>query len=188
MRKRLYRLLLAGVAFSGLAFALLTTPASASTAGSASVPRLPGDGFHYTQCQPSLSGSAFPYRAGTGSPPPGCGSSFSWGFTVSGSPTGQAQWDSHFLGNWSCTAYAWIPDSHSNDLNAQYYIWDGSHYLANDAFVNQEGTTNGWVNVANNTYFHVSDHLRVTLNDHNPKGQSGLYIAAYAMDFACNPG
>src|SRR5258708_8654359 len=188
MRKRLCRLLLVGVAFSSAALALLASPASASTAGSVATPSLPGNGFHYVQCQASPSGSAFPHGATTGFAPPTCGNSFAWGFTVSGSPTGQAQWDSHFLGNWSCTAYAWIPDSHSNDPNAQYYIWDGSRYLANDAFVNQEGTTNGWVNVTNNTYFQVSDHMRITLNDHNPKGQSGWYIAAYAMDFACNPG
>ena len=34
-------------------------------------------------------------------------------------------------------------------------------------------------------YFRVGDHLRVTLNGHNPKGQSGWYIVAYAMDFSC---
>jgi hypothetical protein len=135
---------------------------------------------------PTLSGGAFPFSASTRFPPPVCGGTFAWGFTVSGSATGQAEWDSPFVGGWFCTAQAWIPDSHSNDPNAQYYLFDGSRYLANDSFVNQNATTNGWTDVSNGTSFHVTDHMRVTLNDHNPFGQGGWYIAAYAVRFFCS--
>jgi len=52
--------------------------------------------------------------------------------------------------------------------------------------VNQEQTTNGWVNIANNTWFPINDHMVVTLSDHNPLGQAGWYEAAYAVQFLCH--
>jgi hypothetical protein len=148
----------------------------------------------YTQCAPTLTGGAFPYTATTGTPPPAlpssgkCGNSFAWGFTVSGSATGQAEWVGPNLGSgYSCTASAWIPDSHSNDPNAQYYVYSGSQYLANDAYVNQEGVTNNWVNVTNGTSFQLTNGpLRITLSDHNPFGQANWYEGAYAMWFVCS--
>jgi len=41
------------------------------------------------------------------------------------------------------------------------------------------------VNVTNNTSFPITSRMRVTLSDHNPKGQAGWYIAAYAVRFIC---
>jgi hypothetical protein len=168
------------------ALGLMAAPAHAS---------IPGV-VEYTQCAPTQtnSNSAFPYTATTGTPPTAlpsstkCGNSFAWGFTVSGSATGQATWTGPNLGSsYSCTANAWIPDSHSNDPNAQYYVYTGSHYLANDAFVNQEGVTNNWTNVTNGTSFQLtSGPLVITLSDHNPNGQANLYEAAYAMWFVCS--
>jgi len=52
--------------------------------------------------------------------------------------------------------------------------------------VNQENTTNGWVNIANNTWFPTSDQTVITLSDHNPVGQAGWYEAAYAVQFLCH--
>jgi hypothetical protein len=51
--------------------------------------------------------------------------------------------------------------------------------------VNQQDTTNGWVNIANNDWFPTTDHMVVTLSDHNPFGESGKYEAAYAVQFLC---
>lgn len=152
------------------------------------VPLGPADAIGAIICHPSQTNnnSAFPYTASTGSPPPSCDGRFAWGFTVSGSATGQAEWDSPFVGpGWTCAAQAWVPDSHSNDPNAQYFVFDGNHYLANDAFINQGAITNNWSRLFNNTWFPISDHMRITLSDHNPNGQGGWYIAAYALQFLC---
>jgi hypothetical protein len=174
------------------------SPLQASTQSSKSgrlLPRGPSDAITWIICYPSQtnSNSAFPYTASTHYPAPSCSDPnnpnygvFAWGYTVSGSATGQAEWDSPFVGpGWTCAAQAWVPDSHSTDPNAQYYIFDGNNYLANDAFINQGAITNNWSRLFNNTWFPISDHMRVTLSDHNPKGQGGWYIAAYALQFLC---
>jgi hypothetical protein len=178
--------LLRGTAAAALAIGLVTATASAAVASA------DGNGSHiYTVCSPRLTGTAFPEPGSTGHPPPiypsgQCTSTFAWGYTVSRNPTGQAEWDSPNVNGMSCTADAWIPDSHSNDPNAQYYFYDGSHYLGNDAFVNQESVTNNWVNVTNNSSFTISSDMRITLNDHNPEGQAGWNEAAYAVRFICS--
>jgi hypothetical protein len=177
-----------------VAIAVMAVAALGLTTGTARA-AVPGV-VQTTQCAPTLTGGAFPYTATTGTPPPDlpssgkCGNSFAWGFTVSGNATGQAEWTGPNLGSgYSCTANAWIPDSHSDDPNAQYYVYTGSHYLANDAFVNQENVTNNWVNVTNGTSFQLTDGpLRITLSDHNPNGQAGWYEGAYAMWFVCTDG
>ena len=148
-------------------------------------------GLSFVECTPTLYGTAFPYTATTGFPPDAlggrtCGNSFAWGYTVSGDATGYAEWDGGLPPRGgSCTAEAWIPDSHSDDPNAQYYIWDGTRYLGNDAFVNQDKVSNNWVNITNNTRFQITDHLRITLSDHNPAGEAWWYEAAYAVLFSC---
>jgi hypothetical protein len=172
--------------------AAVSTPVSYASASKA--PIVPNNQLTWTVCHPSQTNgnSAFPYTATVRDQthlPPTCNAVFAWGFTVSGSATGQAEWDSPFVGpGLTCAAQAWVPDSHSNDPNAQYFIFDGSTYLANDAFINQGAITNTWSRLFNNTWFPISNHMRVTLSDHNPKGQAGWYIAAYAVQFLCLPG
>jgi hypothetical protein len=104
---------------------------------------------------------------------------------VSGAATGSATWDSILVGPW-CRAFAFVPDNNSNDPNAQYYVWDGSRYLANDAFFDQQSLTNQFGHVAGTGFFHVNDHLRITLNDHNPFNQANFVVAADAMVFECH--
>jgi hypothetical protein len=151
----------------------------------------------YIQCMPYLSGGAFPHPGtqATGNPPGltgfggTCGRSYSWGYTVSGTATGQAEWDSVFGGGLNCRAFAFIPDNHSNDPNAQYYLWDGNRYLANDASFNQESLTNQFGGMFKNTdFFRINENMRVTLSDHNPNKQPGWNIAADAMIFQCYQG
>lgn len=176
MKTRL-RLLLATSATALALFGVTTWAAPAQAT--------PANALTYISCHPSLSGTAFPYTATTAFPPPSCDGAFAWGFTVSGNATGQAVWDSPFVGTWTCAAQAWVPDSVSNDVNAQYYIFDGSRYLGNDAFIDQSNITNNWSRLFNNTWFTIHNHMRITLSDHNPMGQGNQYIAAYAIQFLC---
>ncbi|HEV2371224.1 MAG TPA: hypothetical protein VGS19_03560 [Streptosporangiaceae bacterium] len=188
MYRCLWRLAAANFAATGLTFGVMTGAAGATPIASA-VPDGNGS-LTSVVCSPALTGGAFPYTASTKFPPPmfptgQCGNTFAWGYTVSGNATGQAEWDSPNAAGMTCSAQAWIPDSDSNDPNAQYFFFDGSHYLGNDAFINQEKVTNNWVNITNNGSFPISSRMRVTLNDHNPFGQSGKYEAAYAVKFIC---
>jgi len=142
-------------------------------------------------CHPSsLTGTAFPYTAYLGITPPGnCDSRFDWGYTVTGYHTGMATWESNFYafyGTLQCRVEAFIPDNHAGTYNAQYFIYDGSTYLANDAFVNQNASTN-WVNIYGTGYLPIHDHMVVTLDDQDPmQGGSGQTIAAYALRFSCH--
>jgi hypothetical protein len=115
-----------------------------------------------------------------------CPRSYSWGFTVSGPATGTVSWDSPIRGAFRCAAYAFVPDDNSNDHNAQYFLFDGSRYLANDAFFTQDTLTDTFGQIYHGSpFFSVSDHLRVTLNDHNPLNEAGHLLAADAMAFVC---
>lgn len=191
MRKRRY-LLLGGLTATSLAIGLLTATIGAASAAPISSARPDGPiTVIYTVCSPSpppgLAG--FPNTGHTTHLPPGCtNNSFAWASTVSGNATSHEQWLSPNASGFICSAQAWIPDSASNDPNAQYYFYDGSHYLGNDAFVNQENVTNNWVNVTNNSGFAITTQMKVTLSNGNPMGKAGWAVGAYAMRFICTSG
>lgn len=104
-----------------------------------------------------------------------------------GKRDGQAAWTGPNLGTgYSCNASAWIPDSHSNDPNAQYFVFTGSHYLANDANVNQENVTSNWVNVTNGTSFPLTNGSCALRSMSTTRRPAGWYEGGYAMLFVCS--
>lgn len=133
-------------------------------------------------CNPSLTGNAFPYSSPL-SPQEvaetGCsGGQFSWGWTTAGSATGAATWTGYSF-HFHVTIYAFIPSTHAGAQDAQYFIHEGSRYVANIT-VNQNNVS-GWVNLG--TWNFINEPPSVTLRDLSPSGSSGWQVAASAIKF-----
>ncbi|MGH2508647.1 MAG: hypothetical protein ACRDHZ_14780 [Ktedonobacteraceae bacterium] len=120
--------------------------------------------------------------------PSGCSTSFRWSPSIFQATGGNsdpnadatAQWEANIGSVPACTIQAFIPDIDAG-ADAQYYIWNGTSYLANTT-INQENAS-GWTTIYSGG---VTGNPRVTLDNVSPNpNKVGWDVAAYAVQFIC---
>jgi hypothetical protein len=104
-----------------------------------------------------------------------------WTHTNGTTVSSTATWSPTLQPNRCYTVAAYVPDVHSNNPAATYYIWHNAINPTRPAtvYINENSYTNAWATLGNYTTFDDGS-ISVELTD---VGTTGLFTAADAMRF-----